>query len=742
MNKWTRTIITPIGLFVATVGPAQAALSVVAPGPHTAISGGFPLWYEDENGLQLELCTSKAVNGGTAGAYMCTLINEPGVFDDADPLIFPDNWPGETFWFLAETSIPEVGNSGYELEVYVAALEAAFAAEEPKAGDQVGFARIRIRASVPVAGTYTVTHPYGVETFVVDAADVGRRAINMTRDIGIGAPGDFTGALGGDLGPFLQSVNGLYTETNPDTGLPETFIGNPNLTEPVTGSPLNTNFVRIDGPPGRIESDLFTLSGKVRDSAPSIPLDIERASYQRTTEQTNIEVFASSSANAEVCFRETLALVDGSPCLTDLTADNNGRFFVQQPPSAALPSLIVVTASSPTGAAPSSSLSSSLVDIVKINSATYSWDDNTLRIEATSSDEAQVPDLVATGFGPLSKSGTVQSLTIVDLPQPPASIRVQSAAGGADSEPVIVIGSAPVVDENQPPVAQADNGATTAGVQITLQVLDNDSDPEGNTPLGIVGLTQPAAGQGTVDSNGLTLTYTPPALVTSAFDAIFTYQAQDSLGAISSPATVTVRVSPADVDQNQPPVAQADNGATTAGTPITLQVLDNDSDPEGNTPLGIVGLTQPAAGQGTVDSNGLTLTYTPPVSVTSAFDAIFTYQAQDSLGAISSPATVTVTVSPQPDTAENLTVTSAELRDRRGRQSWALQGQTTVATDNSITVTVSGIDGPELLGTVTPTAAGNWQLSARTSGLVLAENPTVTISSAFGNTSTVPLTIR
>ena len=737
MNKWTKNIITPIGLFVATVGPAHADLSAVDPGPYTPNSGGFPLWYQDDNDLQLELCRSKAVSGGAAGAYMCTLIPEPGVFNDADPLVFPGNWPGELFWFLAETSIPEDAVAGYELEVYVAALEAAFAAENPKAGDQVGFARIRIRASVPVAGIYTVTHPYGVET--VEVTTPGRRAINITRDIGIGTPGDFTGALAGDIGPFLQSQNAPYTETNPETGAVETFIGNPNLTEPVTGSPFNTNFVRIEGPAGIIENDQFTLAGKVRDSSPSTPLAIERASYQRTAVQTQIEVFASSTIGADLCFRDTLALVGGtSPCQTDLTPDNNGRFFVQHPHSTDLPDMIVVTASTPTGATQPSSLSSGLIDIVKINSATYSWDDNTLRIAATSSDETQVPDLVATGFGRLSKSGTQQTLSIPGLPQPPASIRVQSAAGGADSELVTVTGSAPEVDENQLPVAQPDTGSTTTGVPITLQLLANDSDPDGDTPLSIVALTQPAIGQGSVALNGSTsVVYTPPTTTNNApLNATFTYRAQDSRGGLSEETTVTVTVS-----TNQAPTAVNDN-AQTLGIALTIDVLANDSDPEGNTPLGIVNLTQPAAGQGTVSTDGLSVTYTPPASVTSAFTTSFTYQAQDSLGASSTPATVTVSVSPQPNTAEELTVTSAEARSRGTRLSWSLQGQTSVATGNTITVVVSGINGPVTLGTATPTQAGSWRLTARTTDLVLADNPTATISSGFGTVITVPVTVR
>ena len=315
---------------------------------------------------------------------------------------------------------------------------------------------------------------------------------------------------------------------------------------------------------------------------------------------------------------------------------------------------------------------------------------------------------------------------------------MQSAAGGADSELVTVTGSAPEVDENQLPVAQPDTGSTTTGVPITLQLLANDSDPDGDTPLSIVALTQPAIGQGSVALNGSTsVVYTPPTTTNNApLNATFTYRAQDSRGGLSEETTVTVTVS-----TNQAPTAVNDN-AQTLGIALTIDVLANDSDPEGNTPLGIVNLTQPAAGQGTVSTDGLSVTYTPPASVTSAFTTSFTYQAQDSLGASSTPATVTVSVSPQPNTAEELTVTSAEARSRGTRLSWSLQGQTSVATGNTITVVVSGINGPVTLGTATPTQAGSWRLTARTTDLVLADNPTATISSGFGTVITVPVTVR
>ena len=143
------------------------------------------MWYKDASELSLELCQSRATSSRAPGApgapaYMCTLLPEPGVYDDTLPLVFPDNWPPEMFWFLAETSIPAVGNSGYELEVYVAGIEAAFASENPVDGDQQSFARIRIRASVPTAGTYRITHPYGVETVVVNTPAGARSTSPVT----------------------------------------------------------------------------------------------------------------------------------------------------------------------------------------------------------------------------------------------------------------------------------------------------------------------------------------------------------------------------------------------------------------------------------------------------------------------------------------------------------------------------------------------------------------------------------
>jgi len=742
MNTWPRRALLAAGFSLTVTSAAWAKLTEVDPGPYTFATGGYPLWYKDANNQSLELCQSRATSSRVAGApgapsYMCTLLPEPGVYDDALPLVFPNNWPPEMFWFLAEATIPAIGNSGYELDAYVAGLEAAFAAENPVDGDQQSFARIRIRVSVPTAGIYTITHPYGVETVNVTAP--GRRAINITRDIGIGAPGNFSGALNGALGPFLHRDGPAYTEVNPDTGAVETFIGDPNITEPVTGSPNGTNFVRIQGPAGTIETNLFTLSGKVLDRRAQTPVTLERATYSRNGTGTRVEVFAKAPTSASLCLRNGLALVGSppSPCQFNMLTDDRGLFFSQQLSQAAPPSVVVVTASNGTTTQPTA-LSSKPIDVVKISTARYEWASKKLVIEARSSDEVVLPDMLAQGYGRLSKGGGLQTLTVNDVNQPPATVTVKSAHGGSDVEPVVVVGNAPVEAENKPPLAQADVGSTSVGVPLTLNLLQNDSDPDGNVPLSISDLTQPGTGLGGVVLNGSTqVTYTPPAGATQPLVATFSYRAMDAKGLKSPVTNVTINVAP-----NQAPTANPET-VTTLAAPLTINVLANDTDPEGNLPLAVANFSQPAPGRGTVTSDGTTITYTPPASVPTAFTTTFTYQARDSLGAVSPSGTVTVNVQPRP-AAETFAVTAATVLARsNNRYNWDISGTSSVTTGNTITVRVTTTTGVQTLGTATVPVTGRWRLTVSNSTtLIPTASPTATVTSSQGTSRTVAVTVQ
>jgi hypothetical protein len=421
--------------------PAQAALNAVDPGPYNLANGNFAGWYQDSHGRTLDLCLTKAVSSRVAGApgapaYMCTLLPTPGVFDDTQPIAFPTNFPDEAFWFTADAAIVDAAR-GIDLS-YGTAIEAAFAAEEPVEGDQVSFARVRIRVDVPTAGTYVVTHPYGVEVFDVPAG--GRRAINMTRDIGIAGAGDFSGALKGDVGPFLRSVNGPYTEGS------ERFIGDPNLDERVTGSPFNTNFVRIEGPGGiDLRTELFSISGKLSNVALPTPLMPQRTTYSRRTENGDLhaqqDVFVMAPPPPAA-----VTLTSQTPNLNLTEANGTGAWYAQSVLNPNVPTTLVLTADNSV-AIPTSSLTTAnlpLTDLVTITQAEYHLSTGQLTLVASTSDETSPPALTAhtgngTLLGNLSGNGAVKTLSTSLSPIPPAKVQVTSANGGSDSEDVVLV---------------------------------------------------------------------------------------------------------------------------------------------------------------------------------------------------------------------------------------------------------------------------------------------------------------
>jgi len=107
---------------------------------------------------------------------------------------------------------------------------------------------------------------------------------------------------------------------------------------------------------------------------------------------------------------------------------------------------------------------------------------------------------------------------------------------------------------NVAPVAVNDIATTNQGNAVTVNVLTNDTDANGDA-LGVVNLTQPAAGTGAavLNSDG-TVTYTPPAGFSG--NASFTYKASDGLLTSGNTATVTITVN-AVTPANRPPVLAA-----------------------------------------------------------------------------------------------------------------------------------------------------------------------------------------
>ena len=289
MNKLHLSCIASAFCAVVSLGTAGPAFSAVfTPGPQDQPSppgNAFPKWYTaplnpsppPPGGLSLEHCLSPTVN--SAGLPMCVLLPEPG-FNPALPVVFSSNFPSESFYFIADAIILDLG--GGNRATYRAAVEAAFNNGVPAAGEQVTFARVRFRINAPVNGTYRITHPFGQK--VIPDVIAGPAAINIQEDIGQGAPGGPFGLIdtpvgaasqaGGGLQQFLvRSVGGVAT---PIVIGNEMFIGDPNLDQAVVGgtqpspndpaTPFNAFMVEVDTGAGFVQlgrTDNFNLAGQI-----------------------------------------------------------------------------------------------------------------------------------------------------------------------------------------------------------------------------------------------------------------------------------------------------------------------------------------------------------------------------------------------------------------------------------------------------------------------------------------------
>jgi hypothetical protein len=187
---------------------------------------------------------------------------------------------------------------------------------------------------------------------------------------------------------------------------------------------------------------------------------------------------------------------------------------------------------------------------------------------------------------------------------------------------------------NQPPVANDDTATTNEDTGVDVAVLANDTDPDGDA-LSVVSVSDPPHGTAVKNANG-SVHYTPDTNYHGADS--FTYVVSDGAGG-SDTGAVSVTVS----SVNDAPVAANDSASTTAGVPVTISVLANDTDGDGDT-LGVGSVSDPPHGTAVKNANG-TITYTPDAGYTGP-DA-FGYAATDG-SASSNVATVSITVNPAP----------------------------------------------------------------------------------------------
>lgn len=236
--------------------------------------------------------------------------------------------------------------------------------------------------------------------------------------------------------------------------------------------------------------------------------------------------------------------------------------------------------------------------------------------------------------------------------------QVNDGDGGTDTGTVNIT----VNPVNDNPNAVDDTVTTDEDTPINIHVLSNDSDPDAGDMLSVSDLdTADTMGEVTINPID-TVEYNPNGQfeylsADETAEDTFTYTASDGNGScgisttpiLSDTATVTVTIQ----GLNDPPIANDDQAITNEDTPVEIDVLANDKDPDQSDTLSVVSTSQPTNGQLTVNNDN-TITYSPNENFNGTDS--FTYTVSDGNSAKEKSAkktldtaTVTVTINPVND---------------------------------------------------------------------------------------------
>jgi hypothetical protein len=705
---------------------------------------GYPEWYQDKSGLALELMTPKSQAELNAG-FDVLLPNNTTLGESVGSTTNP--WFLEHFYWLANAQF-DMGGQRARLGL---ALEATFGNGFTVInGDQVVFTRIRFDLpAAPLSGDYLILTPFSQHE--VKGVPAGAK-IRTVEDIGIAPPpAGFVGALNSKVGPFLTAAltpGGAEIPLTPGPAGDNTqFLADPLRVGPVTGSPLSParNAVQVFfkassataypvfGTPGVTWGTTdFILYGRVHNQVIASRTTVDRVSKTNLgSTDVRIDVYATAQPTLPVRVPPAAArgkkgvtlklLLPGSTtgATQTLTADGDYQWtqWTNTLTTANFAALTDVTLIDDNGIA----ITKKVADGLLLNSAAAQpvlWTPGTkaLKIKCVSSTGAMTALALPTVLRPnlLPYAGVTYNgaeILISGVSAPPSEIVVVSPGGGSEVVSVSAesIGGS-VTPANRAPLAVADVATTAASTAVVINVLANDSDPDGDV-LTITAVTQPASGSVAITGTGKTVTYTP---VAGTASASFTYTVADSKGG-TAVASVSVTVA---APANRAPLAVADVATTVGTTAVVINVLTNDSDPDGNA-LTIKAVTQPASGSVTITGTGKTVTYTPVAGTSSAAPRTFSYTVSDGSGGTAT-ANVTVTVK------DVVSVTTADYTVRNSQ--WNIAG--TAGFNATVTITAGGT----VIATTTADARGAW--AAKPTLAIPITTTSVVVTSAQGGTAT------
>lgn len=668
-------------LFAQTPAPATIGGPLHRVGPIDPVHG-FPQWYQDTTGLAFEFGSVQTDFELTNGLVLLLptdvdirsgipngpVTGEVYKYPVARPL--PTFFDEHFYWHAAALDIAAATPAGPTRVLVEFGLEGAFstgATEVP--GSQIVFTRIRLNMlAAPYSGTYTLETPY--KTYELPDVVAGQR-IFYTDDFGVAqAPEGFSESLYGPIGPFL--VPAIGAPGGPEKGpyvSPEgrQYVSDGVTEEFVTGSPLGKNFVRLSVPyvdaNGQPQTwvwqrNTFTMTGRIKHGRIPSNVSLVRASKFDAPGDQRVDIFATGRptlptrlpGTPKAAFVPSAITVYPAPPVTGaggLLSIPTGIPGFALGCNTNVPSGICYYGQwiSTTGILPTAITgvddngfvtSVPVTDTVVVTKADFSNVTKLLTVDAVTANLNTPATFFLQGVDGVTSATTFTNSIAVPVMAPPSTVTVRSTAGGAATVPVTV--GVPVNAFNHPPIAKDDASATLGTNPVVISVLANDTDPDNNR-LTIDSVTQSAGGTVTITDLSTTVTFTPRA---GTFGPqTFTYTATDRLGGFST-ATVTVNV-------DGLPTATPDTFVATTGLATPLDVLANDSDPDGD-PLTISAFTQPVVnlvqvGTVSLGANGKSLSYVANPGSTGIH--AFTYTITDGKGGIAT-ANVAVTINTAP----------------------------------------------------------------------------------------------
>ena len=267
-------------------------------------SDGFPTWYQDANGLRLTPCLDP-------NDPRCVVLAGPG-YDPAQPTSFPDNFPPEFFYALADSdqiTTPGCDGTAPGTGMLRLAVEGTFAGDVAEPDQQITFGRVRLNVTSGLCpgATYTFTTPYGDVTATANASGGVVRTVGTT-DVGCGAaPCNFGAALASPVfDGFLRWAPGVGDPAPAgylgDGVSLHRVVGGTNVKD---GEPVN--YFAVTGPDGVevTRTDRFIVSGKVATGLEGSAVgfadqQISTTSAAQTATFTNIATTPAAVASVDL----------------------------------------------------------------------------------------------------------------------------------------------------------------------------------------------------------------------------------------------------------------------------------------------------------------------------------------------------------------------------------------------------------------------------------------------------------